>query len=123
MRLDIQGRGFPLTPALLEHVRRRLRFEVGWASDRVQKVTVRLTDLNGPRGGSDKCCRIRIAVPHAAVVVEDVEGDLYVAISRAAGRAGRALSRRIARNRGVRAAKASRGLHVNPADPLPVAGH
>lgn len=97
MRIDIQSRGFTLTAPLREHVRRRLSFELGWAADKIATVTVRLSDLNGPRGGSDKRCRIRIDVPSASVVVEDVEGDLYFAIGRAADRARRALQRRIAR--------------------------
>ena len=99
MQFDIQSRGFHLTDAIREHVRRRLLLELAWATDHVGKVSVRLSDLNGPRGGNDKRCRIQLSALRASVVVEDVEDDLYVAIGRAADRAGRTLSRRIARRR------------------------
>ena len=61
---------------------------------------MRLSDINGPRGGRDKRCRIQ--VPFAGkpnVVIEDTESDLYVAIDRAAERAERAVVRRLERLR------------------------
>jgi len=61
---------------------------------------VRLSDINGPRGGLDKRCGIEIRLKGAsAVAIEDTEADLYVAIDRAAERAGRTLDRRLARQR------------------------
>ena len=51
MRIDVQGLGFPLTAALLNHTERRLRFALTRTSDRISRVVVRLGDSNGPRGG------------------------------------------------------------------------
>ena len=59
MRIDIQGRGFPLTAALLDHTEQRLRFALTRTSARIKRVVVRLGDRNGPRGGEDKFCRMR----------------------------------------------------------------
>ncbi|HEY5761689.1 MAG TPA: HPF/RaiA family ribosome-associated protein [Rhodocyclaceae bacterium] len=115
MQFDIQSRGFDLTHALRDHVRRRLLLELSWATDHVGKVTVRLSDLNGPRGGPDKRCRIQISALRSSVVVEDVEEDLYIAIGRAADRAGRTLSRRIARHREHRAVRMSRPIEPQSA--------
>ena len=100
MNIHIQARGFALTDSLREHVERRLRFAFGWADDRLRQVSVRLWDENGPRGGEDKRCRIQIAFPGApSVVIDDTEADLYVAIDRAADRAGRSVARRLERQR------------------------
>ena len=44
MRIDVQGLGFPLTPALLNHTERRLRFALTRTSDRIMRVVVRLGD-------------------------------------------------------------------------------
>jgi len=100
MRFDIQARGFDLTESLRQHTVRRLRFAFGWASHDVRAVTVRLFDINGPRGGRDKRCRIQVAFPCAQdVVIEDTEADLYVAIDRAIDRAERTVSRRLQRLR------------------------
>lgn len=100
MRIDIQASGFDLTDGLREHTKRRLQFALSWASHDVRKVVVRLSDINGPRGGNDKRCRIQIPLPRTPdIVIEDTESDLYVAIDRAADRAERSLARRMERQR------------------------
>jgi ribosome-associated translation inhibitor RaiA len=79
----------------------RLHFALWRFHERVSRVTVRLSDLNGPRGGVDKACRVRIRLHGMTDIrIEDAEEDLYVAISRAADRAGRTLGRRLHRGHG-----------------------
>jgi ribosomal subunit interface protein len=98
MHIDIQSRGFTLTPALRAHAERRLRLALGATLPGVLRVAVRLSDDNGPRGGGGMRCAVRIAVAGVpGIVVEDAESDLYVAIDRAADRAGRTLRRCLAR--------------------------
>lgn len=100
MHIDIQARGFELTDGLRQHAERRLNFALGWASYDVRKIAVRLFDVNGPRGGEDKCCRIQVSLPKSQdVVIEDTEADLYIAIDRAAERAERSVARRLERQR------------------------
>ncbi|MBK7470141.1 MAG: HPF/RaiA family ribosome-associated protein [Betaproteobacteria bacterium] len=98
MQIEIQARGFSLTEALRTQAERRVRFALGSTSGRVRNVVMRLADENGPRGGLDKRCTIRANFPGAPpVIIEQQEADLYVAIDRAADRAGRAVSRRLER--------------------------
>jgi ribosome-associated translation inhibitor RaiA len=98
MQVDIQCRGFELTEGLREHVRKRLACSLPTGGNTIQHVTVRLSDINGPRGGADKRCHIALRLNGLPrLVIEDTEADLYVAIDRAAGRAGRTLARRLAR--------------------------
>jgi ribosome-associated translation inhibitor RaiA len=100
MHMDIQCQGFTLTQGLGDYVRTRLAYVLSHAGPAINRVTVRLGDINGPRGGHDKRCLIELRLKSAAaVVVEDVEADLYQAIDRAADRAGRTLDRRLARQR------------------------
>jgi putative sigma-54 modulation protein len=100
MRIDLQARGFDLTQGLREHAERRLQFALGWADRNVRSVSVRLSDVNGPRGGNDKRCQIKIPLAGGpAVVIEDARKDLYVAIDRAAERTERTLARRLGRLR------------------------
>ncbi len=100
MQIDIQTRGFELTEALRRHIIRRLGFRFSVSDQPVHRVNLHLTDENGPRGGRDKRCRIRIVLSRAAdVVVEDTQVDLYLAIDRAIDRAGRSLIRRLERQR------------------------
>ena len=73
-----------------------------------------LSDVNGPRGGADKCCHLHIVLPHLRdVVVNDTEIDMYIAINRAIDRAARAVSRRLSRQR-VRSLRAPRHPQYEP---------
>ncbi len=96
MKVDVHAQGFPLTEALAEHAERRLRFALKHAADRVQHVSVRLADVNGPRGGVDKKCSVHITLAGAPdIVTEDTEADMYIAINRAVDRVGRTVLRRM----------------------------
>ncbi len=100
MRIQIHSRKFPLTEGIREHIERRVHFTLSWANQTLSTVTLRLDDVNGPRGGEDKSCRVQIPLPGGkSVVVDELQADLYVAIDRAIERAGRAVSRQIERNR------------------------
>ena len=100
MRLTIQANGFVLTEALRAYTEQRLRMALGWAGEHMHKLAVSLSDINGPRGGIDKRCKIQVQLGGGAeVIIEDTEADLYVAIDRAADRADRAVVRRVARRR------------------------
>ena len=109
MQIDIQARQFPLTGALSSHAERRLRVALTCCDDHIQRVVVRLSDINGPRGGADKRCHLQVVLTGLPdVVIEDTEADLFVAIDRATDRARRTVERRLARQRDT--ARAS-GLH------------
>jgi len=98
--VDIQARNFSLTQALRNYIDRRLRFTLGSREQHIQRVIVRLSDINGPRGGEDKCCQIHVILPHLKeVVVEDIETDMYAAIDRATDRVSCAVGRRLSRQR------------------------
>ena len=100
MQIDIQARNFPLTDALHDHIERRLGFALSTRDNHIRRIIVRLSDINGPRGGADKCCHIQVVLNHLTdVVIEDTEADLYVAIDRASDRAGRTVGRRLDRQR------------------------
>lgn len=96
MQTDIKTQGFTLTESIRQYTERRLQYGVSFANDNIQRVTVNLSDINGPRGGEDKRCQILITMPHMpSVMIEDTESNLYVAIDRAVERASRALTRQL----------------------------
>jgi ribosomal subunit interface protein len=100
MRISVRALGMEATEALREHVERRVLFAVGRFSARLEDVSVRLGDANGPRGGTDKTCRVVAGVGGAGqIVVEDADADLYVAVDRATSRLGRAVARAVDRRR------------------------
>ena len=114
MNLQIQAQDFSLTAGLRQHVATRLAYALNHGRDIVSRIVVRLSDVNGPRGGMDKCCGIEVRLKGApALIVEDTQADLYVAIDRASERIGRTLDRRLARQRDFPAVSIAR-------QPLPV---
>ena len=79
MQIDIQARRFSLTDALRSHAERRLRFALTCCDDHIQRVVMRLSDINGPHGGADKRCHLQVVLAGLSdVVVEDTEADLYI---------------------------------------------
>ena len=98
MQIEFHSNGFVLTRALREYAERRLCFALVHAGDRIRRVAVRLFfDVNGPRGGADKRCRIEVTLNGLpAVVIEDTEANRYLVIDRATDRVGRTVMRRLA---------------------------
>jgi len=102
MQIEIQARNFSTTQAMRAYIERRMGFALGTCYRHVMRILVRLSDINGPRGGNDKRCHLEVILPgQAPVVVEDTEADLYLAINRATSRAGRAVMRRLRRRRDI----------------------
>ncbi len=103
MHLDMRGRNLNLTPAMIERIDRRMRFALSRFADRIGRVSVRIADLNGLRGGADKQCRIVVTIRAAEPVrVEDMDADLEAAVDRAADRVQRCVARAIERERSTR---------------------
>lgn len=103
MRLEQTGRGFELTEAIRTYVGRRVHFALDRFSTRIPRVTVRLSDVNGPRGGVDKQCRIQVRLDgHGPLVVTGFAEDLYPAIDSACSRMGRVVARSLDRLQAVR---------------------
>lgn len=112
MQISIQAQNFSLTKALRGHVERRVAAALNTRGGHIQQVMVRLFDINGPRGGEDKCCRIKIELPKLPdVVIENISANLYCAIDRAAYRAGRTVRKRLARMRDK--CRINHGLDIN----------
>ena len=108
MRLGILTRGIALTEAIRHYAQRRLKTALGRYRAALATVQVRLSDINGPRGGIDKHCVIEVRGPALVpIVVRERDADLYVAIDRAAERLDRTVARRLARTRtlGVRGSR------------------
>lgn len=100
MNWDLKDSGTQRPRALPEHIDRRLRFALARFGDRVERVVVFLKDLNGPKGGVDKVCRILVKVRGCGVAVAAViDSDWVAAVDRATTRIGHNVSRDLDRLR------------------------
>jgi len=105
MRFSVSGDHVEVSPSLREYVDRRLHFAFGRFGQAIDHVSVRVGDINGPRGGVDKHCQIVVklwASGSNPVTVEDSSQDLQAAVARASDRAGRSVARAIERRRSKR---------------------
>ena len=98
MQINITSQRFSLTDALKQYVKRRINFSLSTKSEHINKVDIRLSDINGPRGGTDKRCHLHVVLKGMPdVVIEDTQTDMYNAIDRACERASRTVVRKIGR--------------------------
>ena len=103
MRLEIRRRGVKITEDLRTYLKERLRLALVRFGRHVEVVRVYLRDVNGPRGGLNKKCRIVVELPpRGRVVVTGVDTDIHGAISDTASRAGVAVKRHVKRRRARR---------------------
>jgi putative sigma-54 modulation protein len=98
MQLRVHVKNFRLHEAERDSAARRIVFALGRFEDRISLVTVSLADLNGPRGGIDKQCRLAVRLAHAGrITVEETQANVLAAVALAADRAGRAVGRELQR--------------------------
>ena len=99
MRISILDRQKGLSQETREFARRRLLFALSRFDSKIDRVSITITDINGPRGGIDKSCLVAVEMRKLAnlrVSCEDT--DLETSIARAADRARRAVSRAVERS-------------------------
>lgn len=111
MRLQIRAKNFQLPDAIQEEMERRIRFALGRFVGRISLVTVGLADLNGPRRGMDKQCRLVVRlIPAGKVTIEEKHADASTAVALAADRAGWNVGRELKRQRDARTGRRSSGM-------------
>lgn len=84
----------PHAAELRELAVRRVRFVLRRVNWMVPRAEVRMSDVNGPRGGADKRCQVALRTDGAGeVVVSSVARDWRTALDDALSRAARFLVR------------------------------
>jgi len=75
-------------------------------SDELSSVLIRLDDLNAPRGGIDKRCRVLLRGPKIGErVIDETDVSWVPAIDRALSLAGRSVARALHKGRRHRGAR------------------
>lgn len=100
MRIEIHTRGIRTQDDLHDFIERRVGFALDRMEKRIDQVVVRMKDVNGPRGGVDKVCKIEIDLrPRGRLVVEERDSDIHAAAAIAIERAARVVRRTLDRRR------------------------
>jgi ribosome-associated translation inhibitor RaiA len=91
---NIRVAGVQLNQDDRAYIRQLLGLKLGKYADSIERVTVRVKDVNGPRGGIDQVCRIKIVLAglpsvlfeSRAVSVEAAINDALTGVERAVRR-------------------------------------
>lgn len=103
MHILIRSKGFPMTEAIDNYVRSRVNFILSRFGNVVKKVEAFVSDINGPKGGIDKACLVKIKTDQRSeLIIKGLEADLYTAINRALSRAKQSLKRHTQQARKLR---------------------
>ncbi len=94
----IRADGLTLGPEERATIRQRLGSKLGKYSNDIERVSVRISDINGPRGGVDKGCRIKVVLTGLpSVLFESQAAALKDAIDGALSGIERAVRRSVQR--------------------------
>ncbi|MGH8396812.1 MAG: HPF/RaiA family ribosome-associated protein [Gammaproteobacteria bacterium] len=94
----IRAAGAEVNRADRDYIRRKLGRKLSKYEGSIERVSVRIEDVNGPRGGNDKRCRIKVVLRGLpSIVVEQQHSALQAAIDGALGCAGRTVTRQLQR--------------------------
>lgn len=102
MKPTIVAKGVKLSRRLREYVIHRLGHTLNRAHYSIQRIKVRITDQNGPRGGIDKHCRIHLTLAgFPSVVVTERGSDVVAMVDQAAQRSAQTVERLLARAKAI----------------------
>lgn len=100
---------FPLPPKLDAKIRGKLARRIGHAAPLIERGTVRFDDINGPRGGIDVVCRIKLVLSgRPSVQAQERASKAEPAFDLASHKVQRALERERGKH-GLSAGKRYRG--------------
>ena len=117
MKLQVRTKNFRLHDEVREQLERRIRFALGRFAGRISLVTVGLADLNGPRRGTDKQCRLVVRmIPKGKVTIEERHADIAAVVALAADRAGWSVRRDLRRRHDTRYDRRSSAPRRNSSD-------
>jgi ribosome-associated translation inhibitor RaiA len=89
-----------LDPEGRSYIRRKLGRKLGKFASSIERVSVRVEDVNGPRGGVDTRCQIKVVLSGLpSIVVREQHHALQPAIDLALTRVEQAVARAVQRRR------------------------
>jgi putative sigma-54 modulation protein len=100
MNIQVKFRNVKKSSAAIMQVSNRLFLAFARTKEAIQSVSIIISDVNGPKGGVDKLCRILIKSAHLPdIVITENQTSTSAAIDRCIARARQNLSRQIKKNK------------------------
>ena len=103
MKLIINARDPITDQQVYEHIEHRIGFAFARIRESIRSITLTLCDINGPKGGIDKQCKIMIKADSLpTIVIVERQAETIHAIDRCISRAGKNLIQHIKRKNIIR---------------------
>ncbi len=100
MKLDIRRQGIELFNHHKYFLEAKIRCSLSRFQDKVRKVSAFLSDINGPKGGMNKRCRVLVHLKsQGSVVVQHTAESVFASITGAMDRLEQAVRRKLTRKR------------------------
>lgn len=94
MKLKVTSRDSSVDDRLMALIHRQIGYALARFEPRIRDINVRLSDLNGPKGGIDKHCKIMVKFRNGESVVVDVaDVEFEPVIHRAVDRVAKRIQR------------------------------
>lgn len=82
MIVKIYAQGMILSDELREHTTSKVRLAIGLYVDRIRRADVFVTDVNGPKGGQDTVCKIKLTVMgQSSIIVQETAENIQDAVN------------------------------------------
>jgi len=97
---NIRVAGIEVSDEERDYIRKRLGMKLGKFALAIERVTVRIRDINGTRGGVDKVCNIKVVLSDLpSVVFESRSASLRIAVNAALSGVEHSVSRSLDKRR------------------------
>ncbi|MCG8409033.1 MAG: HPF/RaiA family ribosome-associated protein [Phycisphaerales bacterium] len=94
MKLKVTSQNKAVSDDLVTLVHRQVGYALARFESRIRNISVRLSDLNGPKGGIDKHCKIMVTFRNGdSVVAEVADVEFEPVIHRAVDRVAKRVQR------------------------------
>jgi ribosome-associated translation inhibitor RaiA len=96
MQIDIQAGSLSLNEDVRDSVKQRIIMRLARFQDNIHSIKVYIKDINGPKGGVDKECTVKVKANNLEEVVISSKAESWVnAVDRSTERAKSLLARRL----------------------------
>ena len=111
---NIRAMGVDIDDETRAEIRRKLGMKLGKFALSIERVTVRLRDVNGPRGGVDHQCQVKVVLSGMPSVVAEVQdASLQTAVDAAMTAAARSVRKNLQRRQTTPLTRARRARRAS----------
>lgn len=108
--IEVRSKTDVLEGEIRRFAERRITFALDHLRD-MRRIAISVEDINGPKGGADKHCRLVAVFGFKSIVLEETQADWQMAVARAIHRLDRTATQELQRINRSPSRRAHRASH------------